>query len=124
MVTMVRQDKKTQIHKTYHLLQTLGDEESGLFRVDHLPALEHVVAYVQSDIVSQVQRSHRVTGSELHGHVDIFHGGVLAIHHGHGLREVGDEQPVHYEAWRVAAGDGSLLKLFKKFSKLSSFVDN
>jgi hypothetical protein len=50
---------------TYHLLQAIRNEEGGLVRVHRLPALEHVVTDVQTDVVGQVQRAHRVTGAEL-----------------------------------------------------------
>mmetsp|Transcript_8426 Transcript_8426/g.22799 ORF Transcript_8426/g.22799 Transcript_8426/m.22799 type:complete len:232 (-) Transcript_8426:345-1040(-) len=50
-----------------------------------------------------MQRSHGMPGTQLKGDVNVGDGGVLAIHHEHGLQQAGHEQPIHDESGRVAA---------------------
>ena len=98
-----------KIPRRYLFREALRDDECGLVRELLAPASNDVVDRVETYVVREVERAHGMTGSQLHGNVDVLDGSVLPVDHEERLREEGHEEAVHDETWGVAARDGSLV---------------
>ena len=54
----------------------------------------------------------------LHGYINVVHGGVLSVHHGHGLHEIGHEQAIDDEARSVFGADRRLADVLTESAHL------
>ena len=107
------------------LLDELGHEVGRLDEVEGNeallslgdPALGNELGGVETDEVEELEGTHGVAGTELHGNVNVLGGGVAALNHTDSLEEVGDEETVDDEAGHVLALDGDLAEAHGQLEK-------
>mmetsp|Transcript_41573 Transcript_41573/g.91377 ORF Transcript_41573/g.91377 Transcript_41573/m.91377 type:complete len:343 (+) Transcript_41573:156-1184(+) len=85
-----------------------------LRHLEALPARDDVPYSVETDVVCELDRSHRMASAELHREVDVARRGDAALDQRDGLDEVGDEEPVDDEAFGVNASDRLLAERARK----------
>lgn len=84
-------------------LQALRQEEGWFVRVLLHPPINDELASVEADVIGKVERSHRMTCTELHAHINIPHRRIGSIDHCHRLHQGGDEETIHDKSRRISA---------------------
>eukprot|EP00041_Stephanoeca_diplocostata_P008795 m.131704 g.131704 ORF g.131704 m.131704 type:complete len:317 (+) comp17479_c0_seq1:338-1288(+) len=69
------------------------------------PSLDHCKNHVITNVIGQRQGTHRLTGPQLHGGVDVLHGSIPACVHGNALDKRWYKQPVHDKTWCISTRD-------------------
>ncbi len=71
----------------------------------------HRLHHIQTDVVGQFERSHRMPGARLHGMVDVGDGAGAHLQQANGAEHVGRQQPIDDETGGILNGDRILAEL-------------
>jgi len=99
--------------------------EQGVLWERVVPAINDELDRVETNVISQRQGPHGVTGTKAHGLINGLLGGIAPLQHSDGLAQKRNQQPVDDETGGVAATDGSLskglCKCYQGLKKINKF---